>query len=57
MPTIVIEVEGGCVQDVHGLTRDWDYVVADWDQVEIGESDFTEDELDEMISKAKAGEL
>jgi hypothetical protein len=29
--TLTVEVEGGCVQDIHGLPDDWDYIVNDHD--------------------------
>jgi len=32
-PTIIIEVEGGCVQDVHGLPEGWAYELDDRDPV------------------------
>lgn len=35
--TIIISVRGGCVQDVEGLPRGWQYLLLDYDNIEAGE--------------------
>ena len=34
---IIIEVEGGCLVEVHGLNEEQTYNIIDWDEIKIGE--------------------
>lgn len=49
--TIVIEVQGGVVQDVRGLERNQNWQIADWDEVEDGEK--TTEQIEEIIDNIK----
>lgn len=55
--TIVIECEGGIVQDVHGLPEGWIYDIADWDETENDGDANTAGRFSKMIADAKAQNL
>ncbi len=48
--TIVVEVTGGVVTDVHGLPEGWQWDVADWDE----KGDYFDEANAKLIEDAKA---
>lgn len=52
--SIVIECEGGIVQDVHGLPEGWIYDIADWDECENDGDQNNAERFTKMINDAKA---
>jgi hypothetical protein len=51
---IVIECEGGIVQDVHGLPEGWTYEIADWDETENDGDKNIAGHFSKIIAEAKA---
>lgn len=44
--TVIVEVSGGCVQEVHNLPKGYTYTLVDWDNYEqMSDEEF----IDEMV--------
>lgn len=49
--TVIVEVSGGCVQDVHNLPEGFTYTLVDWDHFEaMSDEEFIE-EMGEVIEE------
>lgn len=52
MPDIIVELNGGLIQDVSGLPKGWNIVVRDYDVEGADEDDLETDEDGEYYSES-----